>query len=109
MFFTPSKGDYETPKIISSALGSETIEYQTKSFKGLKYFSDWNHTEHIASRNLLTVGEVGTYDMDKSLILVTGEHPIRGTKVRYFNDSKYLKKIDNKILDEIIKKTDVGE
>ncbi|WP_028857243.1 type IV secretory system conjugative DNA transfer family protein [Psychrilyobacter atlanticus] len=103
MFFTPSKGDYETPKIISNALGTKTIEYQTKSFKGIKYFSDWNHTEHIASRNLLTVGEVGTYSMDKSLILVTGEHPIQGTKVRYFKDPKYLKKIDKKTLNKIAK------
>ncbi len=93
MFFTPSKGDQETPKLISNALGDKTIKYTTQSWKGLKYLSDWNHSQIVTGRKLLTPEEVGSFSQDESIILVTGQKPFRGQKIKYYEDKDYLDKL----------------
>lgn len=97
VFYTPSKSDAETPRLISNSLGDKTIEFATQSWKGFKYMSDWNYSNHRTGRKLLTEGEVSSYSLDKNLILVTGRPPIQGFKIRYFKDQKYMSRLNYRI------------
>lgn len=87
VFYTPN--DPETPTIIEKKLGQSTIEVLNKSWKGFKYFSDWNYSESQIARSLMTTGEISQLSADRSLIFITGEKPILGHKIRYYKEKKY--------------------
>ncbi len=93
VFYTPSSTDDKTPKLISNSLGDKTINYTTKSWKGLKFFSDWSYSTSQTGRRLLTESEVLTYSTKKNLILVNGMPPIQGIKIRYYEESKYQNRL----------------
>ena len=93
VFYTPSSTDDKTPKLISNSLGEKTITYTTESWKGFKYFSDWNHSTSRTGRRLLTESEVVTYSTKKNLILINGMPPFQGNKIRYYENKKYLSRL----------------
>jgi len=93
VFYTPASTDDQTPKLISNSLGDKTINYTTKSWKGLKFFSDWSYSTSQTGRRLLTESEVLTYSTKKNLILVNGMPPIQGIKIRYYEEPKYQNRL----------------
>lgn len=98
IFFTPNEA--ETSKIIENRLGKETIQIISKSYKGFKYFSDWNYSESLTGRSLKTASEISKMPKDRSIIFIAGEPPIYGKKIFWFNEKHYksLQKREKKLL-----------
>ncbi|MDR1831821.1 MAG: type IV secretory system conjugative DNA transfer family protein [Fusobacteriaceae bacterium] len=92
IFYTPN--DDKTPGLIEKKLGKKTVMQKSHSFSGIfSVFSKINYSESYISRSLMTVDEILTMDNDETLIFVTGEHPIRGEKIRYYREERYLERL----------------
>src|SRR5215212_2028201 len=83
--------DERTAKRVSDALGTATEIRDAKNYAGHR-LSPWlGHlmvTRQETARPLLTPGEVMQLPPDDELVLVSGCHPIRAKKARYFEDSQ---------------------
>ncbi len=81
--------DERTAKRVSDALGTATEMRAMKNYAGHR-LSPWlGHlmvSRQETARPLLTPGEVMQLPPEDELILVSGCHPIRAKKVRYFED-----------------------
>lgn len=93
LFYAPS--DDKTTKFIEEKLGKQTIEVQNKSWKGFKYLSDWHISTSYVGRSLMTFDEIQQMSDDKSLIFITGQKPIKGKKIKWFEEEKF--KVKSKI------------
>lgn len=88
IFFTPS--DNTTTKYIEEKLGKTTILGKANiSWKGIKWFSDWNYSRSYMGRSLMTFSEIQQMSDDDSIIFITGQKPIKGKKIRWFNEKKF--------------------
>lgn len=105
IFYTPS--DDKTTSFIEQKLGKKTIEQHTKSWKGFKYFSDWNISTSYVGRSLMTFDEIQQLSDDKSLIFITGQKPIKGQKIRWFKEDRFKEKAKFKAPEksDVIKET----
>lgn len=88
IYFTPS--DELTTKYIETRLDKKTIENKSMSWKGMKYFSDWNYSQSFIGRSLMTFSEIQQMSDDNTLIFNVGHRPIKGTKIRWYKEEKYL-------------------
>jgi type IV secretion system protein VirD4 len=83
--------DERTAKRVSDALGTATEMRAMKNYAGHR-LSPWlGHlmvSRQETARPLLTPGEVMQLPQDDELVLVSGCHPIRAKKARYFEDSE---------------------
>jgi type IV secretion system protein VirD4 len=81
--------DERTAKRVSDALGTATEIRDAKNYAGHR-LSPWlGHlmvSRQETARPLLTPGEVMQLPPDDELVLVSGCHPIRANKARYFED-----------------------
>ena len=81
--------DERTAKRVSDALGTATEMRAMKNYAGHR-LSPWlGHlmvSRQETARPLLTPGEVMQLPQDDELVLVSGCHPIRAKKARYFED-----------------------
>jgi type IV secretion system protein VirD4 len=81
--------DERTAKRVSDALGTATEIRDAKNYAGHR-LSPWlGHlmvSRQETARPLLTPGEVMQLPPDDELVLVSGCHPIRARKARYFED-----------------------
>ncbi len=81
--------DERTAKRVSDALGTATEIRDAKNYAGHR-LSPWlGHlmvSRQETARPLLTPGEVMQLPPDDELVLVSGCHPIRASKARYFED-----------------------
>jgi type IV secretion system protein VirD4 len=81
--------DERTAKRVSDALGAATEMRAMKNYAGHR-LSPWlGHlmvSRQETARPLLTPGEVMQLPHDDELVLVSGCHPIRAKKARYFED-----------------------
>ena len=88
--------DERTAKRVSDALGTATELRAMKNYAGHR-LSPWlGHlmvSRQETARPLLTPGEVMQLPPDDELVLVSGCHPLRAKKVRYFEDSQMKKRI----------------
>ena len=88
--------DERTAKRVSDALGTATEIRDAKNYAGHR-LSPWlGHlmvTRQETARPLLTPGEVMQLPSDDELVLVSGCHPIRAKKARYFEDSQLQARI----------------
>jgi len=84
-----ASNDERTAKRVSDALGTATEMRAMKNYAGHR-LSPWlGHlmvSRQETARPLLTPGEVMQLPPEDELILVSGCHPIRAKKVRYFED-----------------------
>ena len=87
IFYTPS--DDKTTTFIEQKLGKKTVEQETKSWKGFKYFSDWNISTSYVGRSLMTFDEIQQLSDDESLIFITGQKPIHGKKIRWYKEERF--------------------
>jgi type IV secretion system protein VirD4 len=81
--------DERTAKRVSDALGTATEIRDAKNYAGHR-LSPWlGHlmvTRQETARPLLTAGEVMQLPPDDELVLISGCHPIRAKKARYYED-----------------------
>jgi type IV secretion system protein VirD4 len=88
--------DERTAKRVSDALGTATEMRAMKNYAGHR-LSPWlGHlmvSRQETARPLLTPGEVMQLPQDDELVLVSGCHPIRAKKARYFEDSELKARI----------------
>ena len=88
--------DERTAKRVSDALGTATEIRDAKNYAGHR-LSPWlGHlmvSRQETARPLLTPGEVMQLPHDDELVLVSGCHPIRAKKARYFTDPQLKARI----------------
>lgn len=88
--------DERTAKRVSDALGTATEMRAMKNYAGHR-LSPWlGHlmvSRQETARPLLTPGEVMQLPTADELVLVSGVHPIRAKKARYFEDERFAERI----------------
>ena len=88
--------DERTAKRVSDALGTATEMRAMKNYAGHR-LSPWlGHlmvSRQETARPLLTPGEVMQLPQDDELVLVSGCHPIRAKKARYYEDGEMRARI----------------
>lgn len=89
VFYTPNEDN--SAEIISKSLGKQTIRVQSQSSSGIG--SGSYSTSEIA-RDLMTADEVKRLPYEKELVFVSGQKPIKGNKLFYFNEPYFMKKIE---------------
>jgi type IV secretion system protein VirD4 len=91
-----ASNDERTAKRVSDALGTATEIRDAKNYAGHR-LSPWlGHlmvSRQETARPLLTPGEVMQLPHDDELVLVSGCHPIRAKKARYFEDQQLQARI----------------
>ncbi|TYO63356.1 conjugal transfer protein TraG [Bradyrhizobium hipponense] len=91
-----STNDERTAKRVSDALGTATELRAMKNYAGHR-LSPWlGHlmvSRQETSRPLLTPGEIMQLSSKESIVMVSGLHPLRATKVRYYEDPQFQKRI----------------
>ena len=91
-----ASNDERTAKRVSDALGTATEIRDAKNYAGHR-LSPWlGHlmvSRQETARPLLTPGEVMQLPHDDELMLVSGCHPIRAKKARYFEDHQLQARI----------------
>lgn len=88
IYFTPS--DDKTTRYIEEKLGKTSVKGPKNiSWKGVKWFSDWNFSQSYVGRSLMTFSEIQQLSDENSLIFITGRKPIKAQKIRWFKEEKY--------------------
>jgi type IV secretion system protein VirD4 len=91
-----STNDERTAKRVSDALGTATEMRAMKNYAGHR-LSPWlGHlmvSRQETSRPLLTPGEVMQLSPDEAIVMVSGVHPVRARKVRYYEDPQFQRRI----------------
>jgi type IV secretion system protein VirD4 len=91
-----ASNDERTAKRVSDALGTATEIRDAKNYAGHR-LSPWlGHlmvSRQETARPLLTPGEVMQLPRDDELVLVSGCHPIRAKKARYYEDQQLQARI----------------
>jgi type IV secretion system protein VirD4 len=91
-----STNDERTAKRVSDALGTATEMRAMKNYAGHR-LSPWlGHlmvSRQETSRPLLTSGEVMQLSPNEGIVMVSGAHPIRARKVRYYEDPQFQQRI----------------
>lgn len=87
-----STNDERTAKRVSDALGTATEMRVMKNYAGHR-LSPWlGHlmvSRQETSRPLLTPGEVMQLSPNEAIVMVSGVHPVRARKLRYYEDSQF--------------------
>ena len=89
--FAPN--DERTARRLSDALGTATELRAQRNLSGKRLAAWLSHTsisEQETPRPLLTPGEVLQLPADDALVMVSGTPPIRGRKLRYFEDRNFV-------------------
>jgi type IV secretion system protein VirD4 len=91
-----SANDERTAKRVSDALGTATEMRAMKNYAGHR-LSPWlGHlmvSRQETSRSLLTPGEVMQLSPNEAIVMVSGVHPVRARKVRYYEDREFQRRI----------------
>src|SRR5467141_956381 len=88
--------DERTAKRVSDALGTATEMRAMKNYAGHR-LSPWlGHlmvSRQETSRPLLTPGEVMQLSPNEAIVMVSGVHPVRARKVRYYEDPQFQRRV----------------
>ena len=91
-----STNDERTAKRVSDALGTATEMRAMKNYAGHR-LSPWlGHlmvSRQETSRPLLTPGEVMQLSPNEAIVMVSGVHPVRARKVRYYEDPRFQHRV----------------
>lgn len=91
-----STNDERTAKRVSDALGTATEMRAMKNYAGHR-LSPWlGHlmvSRQETARPLLTPGEVMQLSPDDAVVMVSGVHPVRAKKARYFEDPQLKRRL----------------
>ncbi|GLC62422.1 Type VI secretion protein [Pleodorina starrii] len=79
--------DPRTKAELSAAVGKTTHRVTSRSKTiGKGPFSGVNVSERTEDRDLLSEDEAGRLDKDTVIVLANGQHPIKATRIKYFED-----------------------
>ena len=88
--------DERTAKRISDALGTATEMRAMKNYAGNR-LSPWlGHlmvSRQETARQLLTPGEIMQLPPDDEIVMVSGVHPLRAKKARYYEDKRFTERL----------------
>ena len=88
--------DERTAKRISDALGTATEMRAMKNYAGHR-LSPWlGHlmvSRSETARQLMTPGEVMQLPPDDEIVMMSGVHPVRAKKARYFQDRRFAERV----------------
>jgi len=91
-----STNDERTAKRVSDALGTATEMRAMKNYAGHR-LSPWlGHlmvSRQETSRPLLTPGEVMQLPPHEAVVMVSGVHPVRARKIRYYEDAQFQSRV----------------
>ena len=91
-----STNDERTAKRVSDALGTATEMRAMKNYAGHR-LSPWlGHlmvSRQETSRPLLTPGEIMQLPVDDAVVMVSGVHPVRAKKARYYEDPQFKRRL----------------
>jgi type IV secretion system protein VirD4 len=91
-----STNDERTAKRVSDALGTATEMRAMKNYAGHR-LSPWlGHlmvSRQETSRPLLTPGEVMQLSPSEAIVMISGVHPVRACKIRYYEDSQFQERV----------------
>ena len=91
-----STNEERTAKRVSDALGTATEMRAMKNYAGHR-LSPWlGHlmvSRQETSRPLLTPGEVMQLSPNEAIVMVSGVHPVRARKVRYYEDPQFQRRV----------------
>jgi type IV secretion system protein VirD4 len=91
-----STNDERTAKRVSDALGTATEMRAMKNYAGHR-LSPWlGHlmvSRQETSRPLLTPGEVMQLPPNDAIVMISGVHPVRARKIRYYEDPQFQGRI----------------
>jgi type IV secretion system protein VirD4 len=91
-----STNDERTAKRVSDALGTATEMRVMKNYAGHR-LSPWlGHlmvSRQETARPLLTPGEVMQLSPNEAIVMISGVHPVRARKVRYYEDPQFESRI----------------
>jgi type IV secretion system protein VirD4 len=91
-----STNDERTAKRVSDALGTATEMRAMKNYAGHR-LSPWlGHlmvSRQETSRPLLTPGEVMQLSPNEAIVMISGVHPVRAQKLRYYEDPQLQRRI----------------
>jgi type IV secretion system protein VirD4 len=91
-----STNDERTAKRVSDALGTATEMRAMKNYAGHR-LSPWlGHlmvSRQETSRPLLTPGEVMQLSPHEAIVMISGVHPVRARKARYYEDPQFQRRI----------------
>lgn len=89
-----ASADTVTQERISKMSGT-VVEYRESFSRPAFLLGSGNHTKSLSEhlRPLLTPGDVRELPYDEQLVFVTGSKPFRVSKVRYFEDKHFKKKL----------------
>ncbi|MFT4177963.1 MAG: conjugal transfer protein TraG [Thermomonas sp.] len=88
--------DERTAKRISDALGTATELRDSTNYAGHRLAPWLGHlmvSRQETARPLLTPGEIMQLPPSDEIVMVAGTPPIRATKARYFEDSRFMERI----------------
>lgn len=91
--FAPNKP--ETAKLLSEMCGKTTVFRATTSFSGGRFswiLKSKTIGEQEFGRDLLTLDEAMSLPAEESLIFVAGQSPIRGRKIKYYEDPEFSRR-----------------
>ena len=93
---TFATNDERTAKRISDALGTKTEQRAQKNYSGHR-LAPWLSHVMVSSqetmRPLLTPGEVMQLPPDEEVVMISGVPPIRGSKLRYYQDANFTTRV----------------
>ncbi len=93
---TFATNDERTAKRISDALGTTTEQRAQKNYSGHRLAPWLAHvmvSSQETSRPLITPGEVMQLPPDEQLVMVSGAPPIKGEKLRYYQDENFTGRV----------------
>jgi type IV secretion system protein VirD4 len=88
--------DDRTAKRISEMLGTATESKRQTNYAGHRLAPWLGHvmvSEQESARPLLTPGEVLQFPESEALVMVGGNPPYRGLKVKYYQDKRFMNRI----------------
>jgi len=88
--------DERTAKRISDAIGTTTEQRSQRNYAGHRLAPWLSHVMVSAQetqRALITPGEVMQLPPDQEIVMVSGTPPIRGRKLRYFEDANFTARL----------------
>ncbi|WP_027554666.1 conjugal transfer protein TraG [Bradyrhizobium sp. Cp5.3] len=91
-----STNDERTAKRVSDALGTATEMRAMKNYAGHRLAPWLGHlmvSRQETSRPLLTPGEVMQLSPSEAIVMVSGVHPVRARKARYYEDQQFQRRI----------------
>jgi type IV secretion system protein VirD4 len=93
LYITPR--DEQTVKEVSASVGKTTSEAVTMSYgrnKGI--LGAQSSTSRLEERPLLSETEARFMDPDDVIILASPQHPIKATRIKYYEDPKFMAMMD---------------